>query len=43
MDVSEVLVAIVLGIFLFLPALVPNSAAVLFGGGTPMDFGKTWR
>lgn len=43
MDVSEVLVAIVLGIFLFLPALVPNSAAVLFGGGTPIDFGKTWR
>lgn len=31
------------GIFLFLPALVPNSAAVLFGGGTPVDFGRTWR
>jgi CDP-2,3-bis-(O-geranylgeranyl)-sn-glycerol synthase len=30
------------GIFLFLPALVPNSAAVLFGGGTPVDFGRTW-
>ncbi len=26
-----------------LPALLPNSAAVLFGGGTPMDFGRTWR
>ena len=31
------------GIFLFLPALIPNSAAVLFGGGTPVDFGRTWR
>lgn len=26
-----------------IPALVPNSAAVLFGGGTPMDFGRSWR
>jgi CDP-2,3-bis-(O-geranylgeranyl)-sn-glycerol synthase len=26
-----------------LPALVPNSAAVLFGGGTPIDFGKSWH
>jgi len=26
-----------------IPALVPNSAAVLFGGGTPIDFGKTWK
>jgi CDP-2,3-bis-(O-geranylgeranyl)-sn-glycerol synthase len=31
------------GIFLFLPALIPNSAAVLFGGGTPVDFGRTWK
>lgn len=31
------------GLWLMLPALVPNSAAVLFGGGTPMDFGKSWR
>jgi len=26
-----------------LPALVPNSAAVVFGGGTPMDFGRSWK
>lgn len=26
-----------------IPALVPNSAAVLFGGGRPMDFGRSWR
>jgi len=31
------------GIWLMLPALVPNSAAVLFGGGTPMDFGRSWN
>lgn len=31
------------GLWLMLPALVPNSAAVLFGGGTPMDFGRSWR
>jgi len=31
------------GLWLMVPALVPNSAAVLFGGGTPMDFGKSWR
>lgn len=31
------------GVVLMLPALVPNSAAVLFGGGRPMDFGRSWR
>src|SRR5512136_1660138 len=31
------------GLWLMLPALIPNSAAVLFGGGTPMDLGKSWR
>jgi len=31
------------GLYLMLPALVPNSAAVLFGGGVPVDFGRTWR
>ncbi len=35
--------AVLVGIWLMLPALVPNSAAVLFGGGTPMDFGRSWR
>ncbi|MEM2943572.1 MAG: CDP-2,3-bis-(O-geranylgeranyl)-sn-glycerol synthase [Methanomassiliicoccales archaeon] len=28
------------GIWLMLPALIPNPAAVLFGGGPPIDFGK---
>jgi CDP-2,3-bis-(O-geranylgeranyl)-sn-glycerol synthase len=31
------------GIWLMVPALVPNSAAVLFGGGIPMDLGRSWR
>jgi CDP-2,3-bis-(O-geranylgeranyl)-sn-glycerol synthase len=26
-----------------LPAYVPNNAAVLFGGGPPIDGGRTWR
>lgn len=40
MDIISVALS---GIFLFLPALVPNSAAVLFGGGAPVDLGRTWR
>jgi CDP-2,3-bis-(O-geranylgeranyl)-sn-glycerol synthase len=31
------------GVWLMLPALIPNSAAVLWGGGKPMDFGRSWR
>jgi CDP-2,3-bis-(O-geranylgeranyl)-sn-glycerol synthase len=31
------------GLWLMLPALIPNSAAVLLGGGIPMDMGKSWR
>ncbi len=31
------------GVWLMLPALIPNSAAVLWGGGTPMDFGRSWK
>lgn len=34
---------IIIAIWLMLPAYVPNSAAVLTGGGTPIDFGhKAW-
>jgi len=31
------------GIWLMIPSLLPNPAAVIFGGGTPVDFGKSWR
>ena len=41
--IMDLLLVAISGIVLFLPALVPNSAAVLFGGGTPVDFGRTWR
>jgi len=30
-------------LWLMVPMLIPNSAAVLFGGGTPVDFGKTMK
>ncbi|MEM3049529.1 MAG: CDP-2,3-bis-(O-geranylgeranyl)-sn-glycerol synthase [Thermoplasmata archaeon] len=40
MSVAETVLA---GLWLMLPALVPNSAAVFWGGGTPMDFGRSWR
>ncbi len=39
----DVLSSILVGIWVFLPALVPNSAAVLFGGGPPIDGGRTWK
>jgi len=39
----DYLTAALAGLLLFLPALIPNSAAVLFGGGTPVDFNRTWR
>ncbi len=34
---------IILALWLMLPAYVANPAAVVFGGGTPIDFGKNWR
>ncbi len=43
MDLTEVLLLIFLGFWLMLPAFLPNSAAVLFGGGLPMDLGKSWK
>jgi CDP-2,3-bis-(O-geranylgeranyl)-sn-glycerol synthase len=39
----DALSSIAVGIWVFLPALVPNSAAVLFGGGAPIDKGRTWK
>jgi CDP-2,3-bis-(O-geranylgeranyl)-sn-glycerol synthase len=39
----DALASVAIGIWVFLPALVPNSAAVLFGGGEPVDFGRSWR
>jgi CDP-2,3-bis-(O-geranylgeranyl)-sn-glycerol synthase len=39
----DVLLLILMGFWLMLPAFLPNSAAVVFGGGTPVDFGRSWK
>jgi CDP-2,3-bis-(O-geranylgeranyl)-sn-glycerol synthase len=39
----SVVQTIVVAIWLMLPAYVPNNAAVVLGGGTPVDFGREWR
>ena len=39
----SVVETVVVAVWLMLPAYVPNNAAVLFGGGTPVDFGREWR
>ena len=39
----SILELVVVAFWLMLPAYVPNNAAVLFGGGRPIDDGKTWR
>jgi CDP-2,3-bis-(O-geranylgeranyl)-sn-glycerol synthase len=30
-------------VWLMLPAYIANPTAVIFGGGTPIDFGRNWR
>ncbi len=34
---------LITAIWLMLPAYLPNNCAVLFGGGTPLDFGQTFQ
>lgn len=34
---------VVTAIWLMLPAYLPNNFAVIFGGGTPLDFGRTFK
>ena len=43
MDVWGAMEIMIIGIWVFLPAMLPNSAAVIFGGGTKMDLGKSWK
>lgn len=33
---------VVVAFWLMLPAYIPNNAAVLFGGGPPVDMGRKW-
>jgi len=37
------LVSALAALWIMIPAYVPNSAAAVFGGGTPIDFGKRFR
>jgi len=34
---------IIQALWLVLPAYVANASALIFGGGTPIDFGKKWN
>ncbi len=40
--IIEILEGIVITLWLMLPVYLPNPAAVIFGGGTPIDFGKNF-
>lgn len=39
----DLVVAILLAIWIMLPAYLPNNVAVLVGGGPAIDGGRTWR
>ena len=43
MDIVDILLMIVVGIWVFAPAMLSNSNAALIGGHAPVDFGKSWR
>jgi len=40
MDIPMLVLA---GLWLILPSLLPNPAATIFGGGTPVDLGRSWK
>lgn len=42
-SIDSFLIALLSALWIMLPAYVPNSAAALFGGGTPIDGGRTHR
>ena len=39
----EIIALISKAVWLMLPAYIANPTAVVFGGGTPVDFGKNWE
>jgi CDP-2,3-bis-(O-geranylgeranyl)-sn-glycerol synthase len=41
MDIAGIILIMLNGLWLFIPAMLPNSAAAAMGGGTKIDFGKT--
>ena len=40
---TEIITAVVVGLWVMLPAYLPNSFAAVFGGGKPIDGGKTMK
>jgi len=38
-----IIAVIIKAVWLMLPAYIANPTAVVFGGGTPIDFGRNWR
>jgi len=40
---TEIIDILIGAVWLMLPAYIANPTAVVFGGGTPLDFGKNWR
>ena len=43
MDFGDILAIIGIGFWVYVPALLPNTFAPFVGGGTPVDFGKSWK
>ena len=43
MDAAHIILIMFNGLWLFIPAMLPNSAAATVGGGQKIDFGRTWR
>lgn len=39
----DIVLALLTPLWLLWPAMVSNSFAAIFGGGLPMDFGKSWK
>ncbi|MDP2846531.1 MAG: CDP-archaeol synthase, partial [Candidatus Methanoperedens sp.] len=39
----EIIALMSKAVWLMLPAYIANPTAVVFGGGTPVDFGKNWK
>ena len=39
----DLLALVILSLWIMLPAYIPNNAAAIFGGGTPLDLGLSWR
>ncbi len=39
----EIFAILIKAVWLMLPSYIANPTAVVFGGGTPVDFGKNWK